>query len=268
MIQVVQRTLNVLECLARGGEKPAALGEIAQATGLNPATCSRILKTLVSRDYAEQGGRRQGYQLGPMSYALAARGAYRKDLVASAEPFVRRLAHTTGETAIVAIVHQNTRYTICQAEGGQDVQVRDGAVLCDEVYPYATGRLLLAHMPAADLDAFVAHSGLPDAEIWPRAHTRHGLLTELASLRTSATVVTTKGQIVGLARPVSRAGRVVAALGLYLPASRFTGARREEIIQALAAAADAITASLTVLQARLEPREQDTRHQTPKEHTR
>lgn len=254
MIQVLQRALNVLEFLAREGDKPSILGDIARATRLNPATCARILSTLMSEGYVEQEGRRKGYRLGPMAYALTARGPYRKDLVACAEPLVGDLARITGETAIVAILHQNTRYTICRAEGGQDVQVRTDSVLRDDVYPYATGRLLLAHLPPADQDAFIAHSGLPAAAVWPEARTQQGLLAELARLKALATVITTNnGQVVGLAQPIRNAGQVVAALGLHLPASRFSGAHKTTLVQTMTAASAAISERLTNMHAPPKP---------------
>ena len=266
MIQVIQRALAVLEHLAWHGENPVALGDIARATGLNSATCARILGTLMLEGYVEQEGRRQGYRLGPMAYTLTCRGPYRKDLVACAEPHVRDLARITGETAIVTILHQNTRYIICRAEGGQDVQVRADAVLRDDVYPYATGRLLVAHLPPAERDAFIAHSGLPAKAVWPDAHTKPGLLAELAALKSMSTAVTTKnGQIVGLARPIRHADRVVAALGLYLPASRFSGAHRDALLKALDSAADAISAFLTAMHTPA-AHPLDATHHRPKEH--
>ncbi len=246
MIQVVQRALNVLSHLARAGDQPCVVGAIARATGLNPTTCVRILGTLVSEGYVEQEGRRKGYRLGPMAYALTAHGPYRKDLVVCAEPLVRQLAETARETALVAILHQNTRYTICSAEGTQDVQIRTAAVLRGDVYPTATGRLLLACLDDEARDAFIQNNGLPDAALWPEAHTRSALLNALAAIRSQGSVTTVNaGQVVGLARPIRHADRVVAALGIYLPASRFEGANQEAILRALTAAAEAISARLT-----------------------
>lgn len=250
MIQVLQRALNVLEHLAREGERPSALGDIARATRLNPATCARILGTLMTEGYVEQEGPRKGYRLGPMPYTLTARGPYRKDLVVCAEPLVRDLARDTGETAMVVILHQDTRYILCQTEGTHFVQVRTDAVLREEVYPYATGRLLLAYLAPEGLDAFIAHVGLPEAAVWPEARTKQGLLKELAALKSMSTVVTTfKGQIVGLARPIRNADRVVAGLGLYLPVSRFVGAHKEAILEAMTTTADAISERLTAMHA-------------------
>lgn len=249
MIQVLKRAMNVLEHLARAGRAPCVLGDIARAAGLNPATCSRILSTLARQGYVEQEGRRQGYRLGPKAFALAAHGPYGGDLIACAEPLVRELAGRSGETVIVAVLRQNCRYTLCRTEGTQDIQVRADAVLGDALYPFATGRLLLAHASPAEQDAVVAHDGLPTADVWPEARTRRDLARELERLRGAATaLVTRNGQIVGLACPIRNADRVVAALGLYLPASRFAGAHRNTILKELKGTAAAISARLTAAQ--------------------
>ena len=198
----------------------------------------------------EQEGRRKGYCMGPMAYTLTAHGPYRKDLVSCAEPFVRDLARTTGESTLVAIVHQYARYTICSAEGGQQVQVRAEGVLRGKVYPFITGRLLLAHMPSMDLDKFVEHVGLPDSEEWPEALTRQNLLAELASLKSVSTAVAiNSGEVAGLAHPITGAGGVVAALGIYLPVSRFNGAHKKALPKAMKIAADAISERLKEMHA-------------------
>ena len=246
MIQVIHRALNVLEHLSRVGEHLPVLGDIARATQLNSATCARILSTLMSEGYVEQEGRRKGYRLGPMAYTLTARGPYRKDLVACAEPLVRDLARITRETVSVVILHQHTRYTICQTEGSHDVQVRADAVLRDDVYPYATGRLLLSHLSPEDREEFIAQSGLPKASVWPEARTRKGLLAELDALKAMPEVITTYGnQITGVARPIRNGDRIVAALGLYLPVTRFVGAHKDTILKAMKTTADAISERLT-----------------------
>lgn len=236
----------MLAHLGRAGDRPCILGAIAQATGLNPGTCARILGTLMSEGYVEQEGRRKGYRLGPMAYVLTAHGPYRQDLVACADPFIRPLAESTGETALVAILQQNTRYTICRAEGNHDIQVCADAVLRGDVYTTATGRLLLAHMPAAECDAFIRDNGLPTAATWPEAHTKPALLAALVALRAQDTVIAvTAAQLVGLARPIRQADRVVAALGLYLPASRFADPHKKTILKAMRTTADAISRRVT-----------------------
>ncbi len=238
MIQVIQRALNVLSHLSKAGDQPCILGDIARAAGLNPATCSRILGTLMSEGYVEQDGPRKGYRLGPMAYVLTARGPYRKDLVTCAEPVVRHLAETTGETSLVAVLNHNARYTICQVDGSQDVQVRSDAVLRGDVYTTATGRLLLAHLADNALDAFLDATGLPNCQAWPEATTRKSLEKELASIRDEAVLIQHADmQIAGLSCAIRSSGSVVAALGLYLPDSRFTGTHKTTILKEMKAAA-------------------------------
>ncbi len=214
------------------------LGDIAKATGLNAATCSRILTTLMSEGYVEQDGRRKGYRIGPMAYVLTAHGPYRKDLLACAAPVVRELAETTRETALVAILQQNKRYTLCQTDGGQDVQVRTDVILRENLFPTVTGRILLAHLTEAALDDFLAAVGLPDAESWPEATTKVKLLKQLEAIRTQDYVISENPkQTIGVAFPIWNGETVVAALGLYLPLTRFNGDHENVIIREMKAAA-------------------------------
>lgn len=250
MIRVLHRALSVLEQLAREGERPVALGELAAATGLNPATCARVLRTLVRAGYVDQEGPRKGYRLGPMAYALAAGGPYRKELVACSEAAVNELARATGDTALVAILHQNMRFLLFRAEGGHDVQVRSDTVTRGDVYSAATGRLLMAHLPPEARDAMIEQIGLPDAVVWPGAQTRQKLLKELEALKAlSMVIVTTNAHYVAIAKPLRQAGQVVAALGLYLPASRYSASHKAIILKAMDAAAIAIHARVAALHA-------------------
>jgi DNA-binding IclR family transcriptional regulator len=246
MIQVLKRSLSVLEYLARQRDRLSAPSDIARATGLHAATCGRILGTLMSEGYVEQEGCRKGYRLGPTAYMLSAHCPYRKDLVSCAEPLVQQLSKTTRESVIVAVIQHHARYTLCRAEGSHKVQVRIAFVLRDDPAPYATGRLLLAYLPPAELDAYIAHVGLPDKDVWPAACTRQGLLAELASLKSKSDVISVvDGEIMGLALPIWNANHVAAALGIYLPTSRYSGEHKELIHKEMKATASAISMRLT-----------------------
>lgn len=246
MIQVIKRALNILDYLARQGDRLSAPSDIARATGLHAATCGRILGTLMSEGYVEQEGCRKGYRLGPTAYMLSICCPYRQDLVSCAEPLVQELSKTTRETVLVAVLQNFTRYTICRAEGSHKVQVTVVVVLRDDPSHFATGRLLLAHLPPAELEAYIAHNGLPDKNGWPAACTRQGLLAELASLKSKSDVLSIiDGEIVGLALPIWNGDSVSAALGVYLPISRYSGAHKKMIHKEMKATADAISKRLT-----------------------
>jgi len=230
MIQVLHRAFGILESAAADPGRPRALGEIARAAGLNKATCAHILKTLVATGYMEQIAPRKGYRLGPRAYALGGGRAYRPDLVAAAEPALADLAAETRETALLAVLRGDTRYTLCQVDGQRDVRVRAEPMAARNVYETATGRLLLAFSPVGDVDAFVAGRGLP-GEAWPEVKSADDLGKALAAIRRRRRVVNvTPTHVAGIAAAVVAGGEVVAAVGLFLPDFRFKGPHRKAVI--------------------------------------
>ncbi len=244
MIQSVDRAFRILECIASEPERPHSLSEIAGSVDLHPATCRNLLKTMVELDYVAQEARAQGYTLGPSAYLLAAHGPFRKDLVGPAEPLMADLAARIGETVILVTLHRGRRYTLAQVEGGRAFQVRRDLMTDQAVYRTATGRLLMAHMPEDELEAFIAANGRPGDE-WPEARTRGDMARTLERIR-EAGVATSElhAEIVGIACPVREGGRVVAALGVYLPTFRFRDEHEREVMTGLKETADALSERL------------------------
>ncbi len=240
MVQVIERALEILEYIAREPETPRGLGEIAGQVELNAATCARILQTLVARGYVDQIAPKKGYRLGPMAYLLGARGPFRKDLVMLAEPLMLELARATRETVLLAALHQGRRILLAEVAGDQVVQIRGDQVQVFDPYRTATGRLLLAYLPAEARNAFVAANGLPEMR-WPEAASPAGLEREMDTIRREGRVVRSDGHVAGVALPLREGDTVPAALGMYLPAHRFEGEHRERILAGMAATAAAIT---------------------------
>jgi len=246
-IQVLVRGARVLEFVAAEPERPKTLGEIAARVGLNTATCARILGTLVRESYVEQIGYKGAYILGPMAYALAARGPYRKDLVGCARTAIDGLARDTGETSMIAILHQHRRFVLYQVEGGRDVQVRPDAILVQDVYPTSTGRVLLAGMNDDDVARFVAECGLPSSTDWPEATTEAKLRARLAAIRKRGFEIrTSPGEVVGVGMPVWQGDAVTAAVGLFLPVHRFKGHHKAQIMEATRVASSEISRKVSL----------------------
>ena len=59
MIQVINRALNILELVSKERDREFSLSEIANSLNLNASTCANIIKTLVTRGYLEQQGKKQ-----------------------------------------------------------------------------------------------------------------------------------------------------------------------------------------------------------------
>lgn len=259
MVASVEKALRLLEFLAAEGARERPLAEIAEGLDLNKATCSHLLKTLVELGYAEQSGPRKGYRLGPMAYMLSRGAAYRRDLVAAAEPRMADLAREVRETVLLAVLRRGRRFTLCQIDGTQDVQVRAEPVATAHggasppwhttttvnVYETATGRLLLAHSAEDEVAAFVRANGLPGSR-WPAVTDEASLASALAEIRGAGRVVNvTPTHVVGIAYPVRQDGRVVAALGLYLPEFRFGGEHKGKVLGGMEHAAAAVSSRLT-----------------------
>ncbi|MGB3780173.1 MAG: IclR family transcriptional regulator C-terminal domain-containing protein [Tunicatimonas sp.] len=243
MIQVIHRALNILEFIAQHPQRDFSLTEIADQHQLNHGTCANILKTLVTRGYVEQLGHKKGYRLGPMAYHLTRNKAYRRDLVVAAEAPMQHLTQAVNETSLLAIILNNRRITLHAVECDHDIQARGNVDRL--VYDSATGRLLLAYQSEIEQVRFARTYGLPPDDMWPDITTEDRLVAALAHLREAGlSIVLTNRHIVGLAAPVRQQGQVVAALGVFLPETRYTDTHREEIIRELKAKAKQVSENL------------------------
>jgi len=245
MIRSVRRAFDVLEFLAASPETPRTIAEIAENVAVPVATCGRILQTLAARDYAEQLPRKGGFVLGPMSYALASRGPYRKDLARLAEPEMRRLAARIRETLVLVTLHRGRRHELCKVGGDRSVQVRDDAPQLDRLYETATGRALLAWLDREDLALVVRRNGMP-GKAWSEANTKRGMARELERIREQGRVtVSAEGNIIYVAQPVFEGDAAIAAVGVYLPEHRYAGAHKKEILKGLGELAKTLARKLT-----------------------
>lgn len=244
MIQVINRAMDILEMIAKNPEQVRSLTEIADAFGLNHATCANIIKTLVNRKYVEQIGHKKGYRLGPMAYALTNNFSYKRDMVQAAKEPMEMLTRRVNENSLLAILRDSKRLVIYEVPGNQDLQVR--TLLEKPAYESATGRLLLAYLSTEERDGFLQKHGLPNASAWPDVQSRESLFTALDQFKhDNLAVQVTSKHIIGLAVPVHKNGQMAASLGIFLPEMRFTGAWREEIIGQLRQTAEQIEKNIT-----------------------
>lgn len=232
MIQSVSRALTILDIVADEPARPKLLSEIAAKAGLKPGTCANLLLTLVELQYLEQVASRKGYVLGVKAYRLGGRGGYRPDLCRASEPLMAALAARLRETVLLAVLVGGRRVVLSQVSGDEVFQLRDGFVHEDNIYGTATGRLLMAHLPEAEAEAIVTARGQPTESEWPEAKGGTAIKSALQRIRSDGYAIT-KADLVGVAFPVFQEGRVVASLGLFLPAFRFRGEHRKGILRGM-----------------------------------
>ncbi len=244
MVLVIIKALDILEYVAQDPEKNYTLTEISASLELNQATCANILKTLVSKNYIEHVGRKVGYKLGPMAFNLTNNLSYNQNLILAAKDVMERLTSQVNETSLLGIIRNQKRFVLHLVNSDQDLQVRSRSER--NVYETATGRLLLAYMSKKEQENFISSNGVPTIETWKEAGTREGLAIALKKIAQEELVIThSVKHIIGIAVPIRKGDRVIAALSIFMPESRFSIPRKKEIIQALRVAGELIRSRLS-----------------------
>lgn len=244
MIKVLHKALDILEYLGSEPETPKQLGRIAGDLDLNPATCARILKTLVNRHYADQAAPRGGYRLGPMSYSLSSKSVYRREIARIAAPIVAKCAGEIAEHVVVASYCRGKRYILAVTNGNLAIQPRTDVDYFDDVYTSATGRLLLAFRSPEELEDHIRTRGLPK-ELWKEITSRAALDKGLARIREERFCIKLDSEpTVAFAYPVYDGTEVVAALGVAMLKSQFSGKHKKTVLDVARRSAEEVTAAI------------------------
>lgn len=171
-IAALGRSLAMLEAILADREG-RSVSAIAQAVGLPGATAHRQVTTLVAERFlARLPGGRLGP--GPRLLALLRQVDEKQVIVAAAAPVLHRLAAKVRCVVQLGTLENDmVTYRIKTGQGAGDFFTRVGLQL--EAYCTAIGKVLLAHLPEAEREAYLAVDAFP-------ALTEH-TITEPAMLR-------------------------------------------------------------------------------------
>jgi DNA-binding IclR family transcriptional regulator len=233
-VQSVDRAITVLEILARDGS--AGVSDVAAEIGVHKSTAFRLLAALEERDLVEQNIDRGKYQLAFGILRLASSIPARIDLVRQSQPLLDELAAEMDETINIAVVREHFAVNVQQAMSSAAVVSQNWVGQLTPLHATASGKILLAHMPEAQLEAILQTAGLPKLT----AHTittRKTLAEQLATVRETGFATTHEELEIGLnaaAVPVrDHTGAVIAALSAAGPAYRYDDAEMARTADAL-----------------------------------
>jgi len=226
--QSLERGLAILA--AFGPHRPElGISELAHDLGLTRSTTHRYAATLASLGYLEQDGPTRRYRLGPRVLDLGFSMLGSLELREIAAPHLRRLTDTTGYTSNLAIRDDTDVILIDRVRGRPgryhhlEFTLHVGSRLPS--YCSATGKALLAFLPAADLDLLLDRIDL--VQRGPRTLTgKDALLAELEQVRRTGIAINDEeleSALRSIAAPVrSRSGEVIAAVNVAIPWSPVT----------------------------------------------
>ena len=236
------RLIGVLRHLAEADGEVTVKG-LADALALPPSTAHRMLGQLARTGMVEADGARHRYCPGVEYYRLAALVAGRMDLAEIARPIMDEVVAECGETCVLGLYIPGERRMMFVARADSAHPLRYPLALHRplSVAWGASGRAILAFLPAEEIDAVLAlreASPATGAALPAPAEMRR----RLADIRSRGVAVSHGEKIpgaVGIAAPVTRAGgHVIGSLSVTIPELRFqpdSEARLVELVRSRAA---------------------------------
>ncbi|MDO8390071.1 MAG: IclR family transcriptional regulator [Actinomycetota bacterium] len=222
-VQSIERAFALLKVLSGG---PAGVTDLADRVGLPKSTVSRLLSTLEELGVVEQPAAGGVYRIGAGMIELAAAASPGRSLISTARPHLIELNRRTGEASGISIPDGFDMFYLDQVTPNAELQVRDWTGTRIPMHAVPSGQALLA-LDDALLDQYLAA---------PLQRFTQHTLTSATALRKRITEVRRAGYAWAMeeyaegmnsvaAALRTQDGRVVAALHVYGPASRFPGER-------------------------------------------
>jgi DNA-binding IclR family transcriptional regulator len=242
LVQSVDRAINILKTLVN---EPAGLSlfELAARTELAPQTLQGLVRTLQHHDLVVQAGKGAPYVVGPGLGAMARAWSANQDRAGLARRAVLELAGRIGEYVLLAELRGAAFFAMVEARSSRELAVAFQHCWVERMHNMATGKVLLAWADEGTAEELLDR--LEFARRGPRAITsRRALRRELARVRREGFALCRdegSAGVAALAVPVrDAAGKVAAALGVSLPVSRLSAARRKELLAELGRTASQI----------------------------
>ena len=208
-------------------DRELGVSELARRLGLATSTVHRLLATLTDERLLERDARAGTYRLGLAMHDLGAAVAPHVGLHEAAMPAMAGLRHQTGETVQLAVLDGLESVYVERLESPHTVRIfaRVGTRL--PATTTSTGKVLLAFLPPADLDARL--SGWVPSRPTPRsvvdAAVLRGRLAEVAARGWADNREESRLGVSSVGAPVRDAeGVVIAALSVATPTSRMSPA--------------------------------------------
>ena len=246
--QVLSTVTNALVVLKEFRSAPGDLGvsELARRLGLPKSSVHRLVRTLTAEGFLEQDPRSGRYRLGLVLTELGAAAVSNSGLHSAVIGPLEELWRLTGETVQVGVLDERHVVFVERIESPRTLRLFNEVGRRNWAHASATGKVLLAFLPPAELDRLL--EGWELAALTPHTITdRARLVEELAVVRDRGYAQNVHESSIGIASvgaPIrDDRGVVVAAISSAGPALRLAN-EMESHAGAVMAAAEAISRNL------------------------
>lgn len=224
-----------------------SLAELTAELGQSKATVFRILHTLEEFGFVNKDPVTARYTLGLRFHTLGSAAVRQEHIRWQALPPLQDLAQQTGETVQVGILYDGTAICVQAVEGTRLVRMQAFVGKRTPAHASALGKVLLAHLPEPEIEAFLASHDL-------QRFTPH-TLTDPARLRAALQRIRADGHAIDdeemetglrcLGAPITdHSGRPCACVAISGPAARMTAEHVAELIPTLKSTAARISRML------------------------
>ncbi|CCD92273.1 putative transcriptional repressor for glyoxylate bypass operon, IclR family [Bradyrhizobium sp. ORS 375] len=159
-VQSVGRALQILEILAEDDEG-YRLSDLAVRAGLSTSTVHRLLTTLEKRRFVQFDRMESRWHVGAQSFAVGATFTRRRNFVALAIPYLRRLRDQSRETANLAVVDDESLMVLLRLDSREIMRslTKVGGRL--SMVASGMGKAVLATYSDDDVNGIIHRQGMP-----------------------------------------------------------------------------------------------------------
>lgn len=234
MINSVDRALAIL-CQYSQRVRELGVTELGQILGLPKSTVHGLVKTLEARGFLVRNAENGKYRLGLKVYELGMAYSTGMELQTAARPVAQALSAKYGKSVHVAIFAGGMAVFIMKAEHQDSIMALPRTGLSFPAHATAAGKVLLAHLPEAELEKYLAEDLYP---LTRRTITDRKLLAgELEKVRTQGYAVDNEETFSGIgcvAAPIrDQSGQVVAAVSLSGLVAEVLGVSHPDMVRDL-----------------------------------
>lgn len=158
-IQVLDRAVSLLQCLADSGE-PLSLKVLAAETQLHPSTAHRILASLQTHDFIERN-ERGNYQLGNALARMGTKMRGQRDLRSEARPIMEWLRDQVGETVNLTVREGDEVVYVERVVPARMMRVEQVIGSRAPLHVTAVGKLMLGEQDKEQTLRYAQRSKLP-----------------------------------------------------------------------------------------------------------